>query len=292
MDCLVNLFPEFHKLALSDITSLLIDKWKQRRIEDGRKPSTVNRQMNNLRACLNKAIEWDLIEKNPFEKVKPCKADSNAVVRFLSPDEESGMRKALDEREAEMKTARESANEWRAQRGYPLYSAIDDQSFADHLKPAILISLNTGLRRGELLKLKWRNVDFEQRNLTVEGDTAKAGKTRHIRLNDEALAVLRQWKEQPGVKGVYVFCDQEGKPFHDMRTAWVGLLERAKITDFRWHDLRHTFASKLVIAGVDLNKVRALLGHSDYKMTLRYAHLAPEHMQEAVDRLVSSRAAG
>jgi site-specific recombinase XerD len=285
---LTNRFKAFHKLALSEISSYELDRWKQGRIKEGRTPATVNRQMNDLRACLNKAVEWGLLEQNPFEKVKPCKSDSNAKVRHLSHKEEIRLRQALKDRDQELKAARIRGNKFRAERGYKPYAELEPGQFADHLMPAVLLSLNTGVRQGELLKLEWKNIDFEQRNLTVVADTAKTAKTRHIRLNDEALSILRIWKNQPGAKSLtYVFCNHDGTPFKNMRTAWEGILERACIENFRWHDLRHTFASNLVIAGVDLNKVRALLGHTDYKMTLRYAHLAPEHLQEAVDKLAA-----
>jgi integrase len=285
---LINRFPDFHKLTLAEISAFEIDKWKQGRIKEGRKAATVNRQMNDLRACLNKAVEWELLEKNPFEKVRSCKSDSNAKVRHLSPAEEARLRSALAERERQMKSGRERANKERTARGYAPYTQLADYQYADHLAPAILVSLNTGMRRGELLNLTWRNVDLEQRNITVEADTAKGAKTRHIRLNDEAVKVLRTWRDQPGAKSlIYVFSNNDGQPLANVRKSWVGILKRAGIENFRWHDLRHTFASNLVIAGVDLNKVRALLGHTDYKMTLRYAHLAPEHMQEAVDKLVT-----
>lgn len=105
-------------------------------------------------------------------------------------------------------------------------------------------------------------------------------------MNAEALEVLRKWKTE-GIGTGLVFPGKESKPLDNVQTGWENLMEDAGITDFRWHDLRHSFASKLIMAEVDLNTVRELLGHSDIKMTLRYAHLAPEHKAEAVSRLVN-----
>ena len=98
-------------------------------------------------------------------------------------------------------------------------------------------------------------------------------------MNAEALEVLKQWKEQ-AADGERVFPIDTG-----FKTAWAALLERAKISKFRWHDLRHHFASRLVQAGVPLNTVRELLGHGSVAMTLRYAHLAPDEKREAVEKL-------
>jgi integrase len=296
MACLKNRFEQFHKLRLEEISPQLIEKWRQGRLNSGAKPATINRNMNDLRACLNKAIEWGALAVNPFEKVKPSKTDSNRKVRYLSDKEELNLRKSLDERESKIKASRERANEWRSDRGYELYAGLSDHEFADYLKPAVLLSLNTGLRRGELFNLKWSDIDFKQKNLTVVGeDTAtgqgtKTGQTRHIPLNDEALEVLKYWKQQPGLKSEWVFHDKNGEQFENLRKSWMAVLEKAKIENFRWHDMRHDFASKLVIAGVDLNTVRELLGHSDYKMTLRYAHLAPKVKHEAVQKLVAASA--
>lgn len=286
LDSLRRVFPEFHRLGLNEITPLLIEKWRQRRIQDGVKPATINRQMNDLRACLNRAVKWGAIASNPFDKVERTKTDSAPKVRYLSVDEERRLRKVLDEREANLVAARQSANQWRVKRGYSVYADLAELEFADYLKPAVLLSLNTGVRRGELLSLRWSDVDIERQNLTVVGDTAKDGETRHIPLNSEAAEILKSWKQQPGMKSQWVFHGKDGKPLQNLRKSWIAVLKEAKIADFRWHDLRHTFASKLVIAGVDLNRVRTLLGHSDYKMTLRYAHLAPKDMQDAVDTLI------
>jgi len=284
---LVKSFPELHGLTLSDITPGVIEKWRMGQLEKGLKPVTVNRQLSDLRACINRAKDiWEL-NTSPLDKVKPSKIDRSPKVRYLTPDEETRLRQALDAREQAIKEDRVSGNEWRETRGYSLYADLHGLAFVDHLKPAVLISINTGLRRGELLKLKWECVSFEQRTLPVIGTTSKTGKTRHIPLNDEVLTTLKKWKDQPGVKSAYVFGNSTGEPLQGMKTSWENLLRKARISSFRWHDLRHHFASRLVMAGVDLNTVRELLGHSDYDMTLRYAHLAPEVKQKAVDKLVS-----
>jgi integrase len=266
-----------------------VEKWRSRRQKDGIKPTSINRELADFRSCLSRAVQWGILENHPLEKVKPCKIDNSPKVRFLSKDEEIRLRQKLDEREQDLRADRESGNKWRAVRNQPLYPSLETVAYADYLKPAVLLSLNTGLRRGELFGLKWSDIDFNQNILTVTAETAKSGKTRHIPLNEEALVILQQWKSQVGLKSPFVFTGQNGKPFHDVRKSWAGILgkEKANIENFRWHDLRHTFASKLVMAGVDLNTVRELLGHSDYKMTLRYAHLAPEHKAMAVSKLLA-----
>lgn len=291
MATLKGRFSKFKKLSLDGITPVLINEWQQDRLKEGIKPASIKRQLNDLRACLNKAVKWGALGANPFDKVESLKLDSDPKVRHLSQEEERRLRIAIDERETAIRKARSNANQWREERGYELYADLSGTSFADHLKPAVIVSLNTGLRQGELFQLKWSDVNFDIKTLTVDGKTAKSGITRHIPLNDEALEVLKLWKAQPGVKSLWVFHGEDGKPFKNIRTSWTGVLKSAKIENFRWHDLRHTFASNLVMAGVDLNTVRELLGHSDYKMTQRYAHLAPEHKLEAVNRLTQKRKA-
>lgn len=214
--------------------------------------------------------------------VKALQAPSGKV-RWLSDDEETRLRAALDAREERERAARESANAWRAARGYELMPDLRDVAFVDHLKPAVLVSLNTGLRLGELLKLDWQHVNLDRAILTVIDASAKSGKQRHIPLNDEALATLKAWREQSN--NAIVFASADGAVRVDVKTAWQKLLKDAEITKFRWHDMRHHFASRLVMAGVDLNTVRELLGHADLTMTLRYAHLAPEHLSAAVAKL-------
>lgn len=142
-----------------------------------------------------------------------------------------------------------------------------------------LLALNTGMRRGELTSITWSDVNFHTKTVTIRAGYAKSAKARHIPLNSEALEVLKVYRKQS---------DPEGRLFNvvSVKKSWNALATAAGLSTFRFHDLRHTFASKLVMAGVDLNTVRELLGHADIRMTLRYAHLAPEHKAAAVEKLL------
>lgn len=279
-------FGEFLNKSLGEITPWLIEKWRLQERKAGKKPATIHRNETTLKAALSKAVQWGVIEQHPLDALKPISADDNAVIRFLSGGEEQALFKAMDERERKIRGGRERGNAWREDRGYEMLPETPPGGFADHLKPAVLISLHTGLRAGELLSLTWRNVNFHTKTLTVSGENAKSRKIRHIPLNAVALDALARWKKQSA--GEYVFPGKaEGRCYNIPKKPWAAVLEAAGVQNFRWHDLRHTFASKLVMAGVDLNTVRELLGHSDIKMTLRYAHLAPEHKAAAVAALVS-----
>lgn len=265
---------------LTEITPWLIEKWRSRRVKTGKAQSTINRDLSALKAALNRAVDWDVIDANPITKVKPTKLDRAGVARYLTDTEETSLRNALAERDAKARVARANANKWRKERGYPQMPAL---LYADHLKPMVLLALNTGLRRGELFNLRWADVDLDRASLTVQGAGAKSGQTRHVPLNVEAHAVLRDYPRPYDL----VFPGKCGNRLNNVKKAWAGITKAAGLTDFRFHDLRHSFASRLVMVGVDLNTVRELLGHADIKMTLRYAHLAPEHKAQAVARLVA-----
>jgi len=278
-------FPHLMKHHMEEITSWEIQKWRTGKIKSGLKPATLNRQLMALKAVLSKALEWGVIDKHPLTNVKPLKIDSKGKIRYLTDDEEKRLRKTLDARECRIKRDRQSGNEWRSARNKKLLEDISNHTFADYLKPLIVIAMNTGMRRGELFDLTWTNVDLKKRNITVEGTTSKSGSTRHIPLNDEALGTLIAWRNQTNNRTFVFLNPNTGKRFDNIQTAWDNLRASSKIKDFRFHDLRHHFASKLVMAGVDLNTVRELLGHSELSMTLRYAHLAPEHKAAAVAML-------
>ena len=277
---------DFGHLLLSDIAPLAIDKWRSKRIAENIKHVTVNPDISILKAMLKKAEEWGIINESPLQKFKLARIDSLSKIRYLTIDEEKNLKNALVQRDDELKSARLRGNEWRNERKYPPLPDLNQCSFADHITPMILISLNTGLRQGELFNLKWENINFERAILTVTADVAKSGKTRHIPLNSLILKILMNWQKQADKNELVFSSKKTGTLFNNVKKAWKNILDTAGIKNFRWHDMRHHFASKLVMAGVDLNTVRELLGHADIKMTLRYAHLAPEHKANAVEKLV------
>lgn len=279
-------FSELMNLSLEELSPLLVEKWNAEQRKRGKAPATINRDVVALKAVLSKAVDWGWLETSPLIKLKPLRTDDRAKVRYLNEDEEKRLLDALEARDRLIISRRTSGNRWRAKRGHPLLPRLDGEVYPDYLTPMVLLAMHTGLRRGELFSLSWEHVDLNKATVTVAGDKAKSGKTRHIPLNSTALYALKARKKQRPEHGL-VFPSKDGNQMNNVRKAWANLLKDSDINNFRWHDLRHHFASRLVMAGVDLNTVRELLGHSELTTTLRYAHLAPEHKAEAVARLVN-----
>jgi integrase len=200
-----------------------------------------------LRHVFSMAIDWDKAAINPVKKIRFARED-NGRVRFLSTDEETRL-------------LAHSSNP---------------------IRPILITAIHTGLRRSELLALTWDDVDFEQGLITVRAAYAKNGESRSVPMN----AMLTRTLEAVTIKTAdAVFCKKDGKPYRDFRTAFERAVMRADIPDFTFHDLRHTFASRLVMAGVDLPTVKELMGHKHINMTLRYTHLASHHKKDAVSKL-------
>jgi len=280
-------FAHLMQRPLVDINLWVIEKWRSEELKRGKAKTTINRDITTLKACLSKAVEWELLDANPLQKLKPMRTDGVTRARYLTATEESALRTALAEREEQLRNKRANGNVWRRARHQAMLPDLSTVAFTDYLQPMVLLTLNTGLRRGEILQLRWKDVELLQRELIVRGDNAKSGKTRHIPLNSEALTTLQQWRSDSR-SAEWVFAGKDGERMQAVKTSWKGVLHSAAIVDFRWHDLRHHFASRLVMNGVDLNTVRELLGHSDLSMTLRYAHLSPEHKADAVAKLCDS----
>lgn len=233
---------------LHEIKELDIERYKKSRLEAGVKCATVNRELNLIKSILSKAKAWGII-KIDLPRIKAFKVD-NTRVRYL---EELEARKLIG-------------------------------VCQEPLKSVVLVALNTGLRRGEILSLKWNDINFTERFITIR--ETKSKRNRHVQMNQEVFNTLHDiFRHTPGD---YVFPgDSPGSHLSESYiTHWFGkIVQQAGIQNFHFHDLRHTFASWLVMSGVDLMTVQQLLGHQTYQMTLKYAHLSPEHRQSAVDIL-------
>jgi integrase len=274
-------FPYFLDKQLDVITAYEIERWRSEKTKAKMKPATINSYVNPLKGAMSRAVEWGIIDSHDLHKVKALKVD-NSRIRFLDKKEEAALRTTLKIRDKRIKDERENGNQFRQQRSYPLLPELRDYHFADHLEPLVLLAMNTGMRKGELLNLRWENVDLINNVVTIKAENAKSGKARHVPLNNESKQTLVGWQKDTREQG-YVFEGVPNKAITDVKKAWANLLVEAKISEFNFHDLRHHFASKLVMAGVDLNTVRELLGHANLDMTIRYAHLAPEHKAAAVN---------
>ncbi len=209
------------------------------------KPATVNRELATLKSMLSKAVEWGRLKESPTRKIKLLKGITKRL-RYLMPDE---VQRLLS-------------------------------NCSDHLKPIVTVAVHTGMRKGETLSLRWDQIDFEKGIITLV-DT-KNDQRRYVPMDETVKSTLRGLER----KGDYVFCGlKPGRPLVWIELSFHNALEKSGIDDFRIHDLRHTFASNLIMAGIDLMTVKELLGHKTIEMTLRYAHLAPDHKMRAVNIL-------
>ena len=139
----------------------------------------------------------------------------------------------------------------------------------------------TGFRKSGLLSLTWDDIDFRLHLITVRAAYAKNGEARSVPMNGVLTSTLKVIRMNAAVDGS-VFCNRNGKPYKSFRSAFAKAVQRAELVDFTFYDLRYTFASRLVMLGVDLPTVKELLGHKDISMTLRNTHLSTDHKQHAV----------
>lgn len=238
----------------SEITPLLVEDYKSKRAKSV-SPRTVNIEIKTVKAMLNKAVEWGLLKNNPVASARLLRHTSKKVPRFLSKEEVRALLNAA----------------------------------TDTYRPIIFAFLKTGLRLNELVNLEWEDIDLENAQLRVVNKEdkryhPKGRRERSVPIPRDLLPVLAGLKGS--VASDCVFATKEGRPrrnniLKNVKTAAL----RAGLTDMNVHTLRHTFASHLVMAGVDLTTVQKLLGHSSITTTMIYAHLAPDHLKAAVEKL-------
>jgi len=239
----------FGNVQLHEISPFEIEKFKLTKLSDDLSKSTVNRYLTILKRMFNVAIDWGYAKENPVKRVKFYTEKDNLKERILTEKEEDRLLEASSE----------------------------------HLRPILIVALNTGMRRGEILNLKWENIDFQAKEILVEN--TKSGRPRTIDINSHLLNELVKLKNEAQDSQNVFLNPKTGEPYKKLQTSFNGTRRRAGIKNLRFHDLRHTFASRLVERGVDLIRVKELLGHSSVKITERYTHSNQEGRKKAVELL-------
>ncbi len=245
-----QLYGYFGNIPLNNFTTMGVEKYQTKVITSGRKPATANRHLAALKHMFRKGVEWEMVSDEILKKVRAVKflPENNRRLRYLSAEE-----------------CQELIN-----------------GCSPHLKPIVITALNTGMRREEILSLEWeKHIDLRHGFILL--DNTKNNERREIPLNQTLKETFRGIQRR--LDSPYVFADQEGRRYRDISNSFKTACRRARIKDFTFHDLRHTFASQLIMAGVDLVTLKELLGHKDIKHTLRYSHLAPSHKINAVEKL-------
>jgi site-specific recombinase XerD len=254
-----SLLPVFGKMKADEIAPAEIAAYLSTRVD--LRPATLNRYRSTMSMIFAEGIRNGRITVNPARLVRLRKED-NARIRFLTYKEEAVIRRHILER-------------------CPCH------------EPAFTVALETGMRMSEQHSLEWEDVNLGRRQ--IELNQTKNGSRRIVVLNDKALKALSVCAARRSDKTSRVFLSRFGEPL-DSPKAWFKLVmqdvvdEQPVLADVTWHVFRHTFISRLVMAGVDLRTTQELAGHKDISMTVRYAHLSPDHKLDAIDRLMTLRA--
>jgi len=244
---------ELGAYRLTDLTPLLLRTWKGNLLTRY-KPGTVRRYMACLHTVLNVAVrEYEWLQENPLDKVRQPPT-SPGRTRFLSEEERRILLVAC-------RRSRQPA-----------------------LTPVVLMAMSTGMRKSEIMHLRWPDIDFERRQVRLQH--TKNGTARAVPLSTMMLGVLRQWREGRRHDCEWVFPRPDGRRPIYLDGAWEMAVKRAGLDDFRFHDLRHTAASYLAMSGADLREIAEILGHRSLQMTYRYSHLTPTHMGAVAERMI------
>ncbi len=238
----------FGNKKLSDISTKDLEDFKLMRLNEV-SPATVNRSLSVLRHLFNLAKRWKKFYGDNPVSIVGMLEEHNQVERILTVDEENRL---LNE-------------------------------CVSYLRPIIFTALNTGMRRGEILGLEWSDVDLDISMITVNQTNSKSKRQRKIPINSFLRSLLVELKLKSG-NNEYVFTDNDGKPLKSIRTAFGTACKRAGLKGFRFHDLRHTAATRMVESGANIVAISKILGHSDIKTTMRYAH-PEDSLKEALESL-------
>lgn len=242
-----DLKPRFEHVLLHNFKIDTVEGLRNALLQRELAPASINKVMRIFKNMFTKAVEWEMTTDEILRKVRKVKGfKEGGRLRFLSIEEAKNLLSVCDK----------------------------------HLYPIVLTALHTGMRKTEILQLKWDQVDLAHNVILLKWDETKTDEARQVPINSAVREMLM--KQPRFIDSGYVFAHPEShKPYGDIKHSFKAALKRAGIRNFHFHDLRHTFASHLIMAGRSLREVADLLGHKDIKMTMKYAHLAPAHLQGA-----------
>ena len=237
---------EFGSRPLRQITRAEMETWRRKKMTTCR-PATINRDLSRLRRMFSLAVEWELLEESPMAGIRFLR-ENNARTRYLSLEESNRL----------------------------IASCIEP-----HIRALVTIALHSGMRLGEILNLRWHDLDFAAGFILVRD--SKNGESRQVPTDATLSALFRAYPHRPSTD--LVFSSSSGGHIVDVRTGFQNAGKRAGLIDLHFHDLRHTFASQFVMSGGDLYILKEILGHKSITMTQRYAHLSPTYKVKAIDRM-------
>ena len=243
---------KFWDKRIQDIKSQDIEDWRQEYLEEfGVANGTLNSYTVYLKAALGRAVKRGYLPSHPLADFKQLPEDHHRV-RYLLDDERKRFLAQLDKR-------------------------------TDFLKPFCLVALNTGMRRNEILSMRYEHLDLTARVIRIP--ETKSGRHQTVPMNDKVLQAIKAWAGGKLPARGLIFGNAEGVQRHGRMKVWDRFIDLCEIDDFRIHDMRHDFASQLVLKGVNIYEVQKLMRHSDIKLTQRYSHLRDESLLNAVNLL-------
>ncbi|WP_456371190.1 phage integrase [Thermodesulfatator atlanticus] len=240
--------PFFGHKALARIDKRLATTYQQKRLSEGAKPATINREIALVRHMLSRAVEWGFIEQNPLQGLSQLPENNDDKWKYLTEEDFLQLEKAIN----------------------------------PHYRDFLVFLTYTGLRLGDALRVTWKDVDLDGEVILIRGSRTKSGKAFGVPIHSKVKEILVKRAENAGKneeERIFRHSDSE------FRRAFKKALKEAGLPDIRIHDLRHTFASWLALKGIPIQQIQALLGHSQITTTLRYAHLNPAVLKDAVARL-------
>jgi integrase len=245
----------FEDMPLGRITQWTVEQYKSKRLSEcGERTArpiangTVNRELSCLRHAFTKAVEWELVESNPVSGVKFMKETQRE--RFLSLEE---------------------------------IAALIEACSSPQLRAMVVTALHTGMRKSEILGLRWEDVDMRRKVIRLSGECTKNGEPRLVEVNSVLEEELREYRKHSKSEE-YLFLGHKGRPIEDVRGRLYRAFQTAGITDATFHTLRHTWASHQVMLGTDLLTLQKMGGWKSLKMVARYSHLSREHQRKAAER--------